>query len=200
MALNCIHIFIVTGSFLYWCVMRLASQRFFIHSCIYLRILLISYLATFLGTNSLSVLMCHKAVNLSICSQIMYLLYPCTWFTNQCCGVLYYNLRNRLELSKEKNLVIFWQCLAVDWLFLLVAKLVWVHSSKMRVRVTPTCYKYEALLHIIPKLNRSEHALFHMCNDNGKRVLIYMILVLNSCWSCIFVSVQCLASVTTGTS
>jgi len=61
-----INIFIVTDSFLYWCVMRPASQRFFIHSCIYLRILIISYLATFLGTNSLSVLMCRKAVNRSI--------------------------------------------------------------------------------------------------------------------------------------
>jgi len=66
MTLNCIHIFIVTGSFLYWCVMRPASQRFFIYSCIYLQILIISYLATFLGTNSLSVLMCRKAVNQSI--------------------------------------------------------------------------------------------------------------------------------------
>jgi len=66
MALNCIHIFIVTGSFLYWCILRPASQRFFIHSCIYLRISIISYLATFLGTNSLSVLMCRKAVNQSI--------------------------------------------------------------------------------------------------------------------------------------
>jgi len=63
--LNCIHIFIITGSFLYWCVMRPASQRFFIHSCIYVRILIISYLATFLGTNSLSVLMCRKTVNQS---------------------------------------------------------------------------------------------------------------------------------------
>jgi len=66
MTLNCIHIFIVTGSFLYWCVMRPASQRFFIHSCIYLRILIISYLATFLGISSLSMLMCRKAVNQSI--------------------------------------------------------------------------------------------------------------------------------------
>jgi len=66
MTLNCIHIFIVTGSFLYWCVMRPASQRFFILSCIYLRILIISYLATFLGTNRFSVLMCRKAVNQSI--------------------------------------------------------------------------------------------------------------------------------------
>jgi len=66
MTLNCIHIFIVTGSFLYWCVVRPASQRFFVHSCIYLRILIISYLATFLGTNSLSVLMCRKAINQSI--------------------------------------------------------------------------------------------------------------------------------------
>jgi len=65
MTLNCIHIFIVTGSFLYWCVMWPASQHFFIHSCIYLPILIISYLATFLGTNSLSVLMCRKAVNQS---------------------------------------------------------------------------------------------------------------------------------------
>jgi len=55
MTLNCIHIFIVTGNFLYWCVIRPVSQRFFIHSCIYLRILIISYLATFLGTNSVSV-------------------------------------------------------------------------------------------------------------------------------------------------
>jgi len=66
MTLNCIHIRIVTGSFFYRCVMRPASQRFFIHSCIYLRILIISYLETFLGTNSLSVLMCRKAVNQSI--------------------------------------------------------------------------------------------------------------------------------------
>jgi len=65
MTLNCIHIFIVTGSFLYWCVMRPANQRFFIHNCIYRRILIISYLATFLGTNSLSVLMCRRAVNQS---------------------------------------------------------------------------------------------------------------------------------------
>jgi len=45
-------------------------QRFFIQSCIYLRILIISDLATFLGTNSLSVLMCHKAVNQSISTGI----------------------------------------------------------------------------------------------------------------------------------
>jgi len=66
MTLNCIHVFVVTGSFLYWCVMRLASHRFFKNSCIYLRILIISYLATLLGTNSLSVLLCRKAVNQSI--------------------------------------------------------------------------------------------------------------------------------------
>jgi len=50
--------------------MRPASQRFFIHSCIYLLILIISYLATFLGNNSLSVLMCRKAVNQSINQSI----------------------------------------------------------------------------------------------------------------------------------
>jgi len=70
MTLNCIHIFIFTGSFLYWCVMRPASQRFFIHSCIYLRILIISYLATFIGTNSQSVLMYRKAINQSINQSI----------------------------------------------------------------------------------------------------------------------------------
>jgi len=70
MTLNCIHIFIVIGSFLHWCVMRPASQRFFIHSCIYLRIVIISYLATLLGTNSLSLLMCHRAVNQSINQSI----------------------------------------------------------------------------------------------------------------------------------
>jgi len=65
MTLYCIRIFIVTVSFLYWYVMRPARQRLCIHSCIYLRILIISYLATFLGTNSLSVLMCRKAVKQS---------------------------------------------------------------------------------------------------------------------------------------
>jgi len=77
--LNCIHIewcpghdvklhphFIVTGIFLYWFVMRPASQHFFIHNCIHLRILIISNLVTFLGTNSFSVLICRKAVNQSI--------------------------------------------------------------------------------------------------------------------------------------
>jgi len=48
--------------------MRPASQRFFIHSCIYLRILIISYLAMFVGTNSHSVLICRKAVSQSILS------------------------------------------------------------------------------------------------------------------------------------
>jgi len=66
MTLPCIHIFIATGSFLYWCVMMPATMRFFIHSYINLRILIISYLATFLGTNSLSVPMCRKAVNQSV--------------------------------------------------------------------------------------------------------------------------------------
>jgi len=55
--------FIFTGSFLYWCVMRPASQ-FFTHNCIHLRILFISNLVTFFGTNSLSVLMCRKAVKI----------------------------------------------------------------------------------------------------------------------------------------
>jgi len=55
--------FIVTGSFLYWCVMRPASQRFFINSCIYLRILILSYFLTFLGTNSF---LCWCAVKQSI--------------------------------------------------------------------------------------------------------------------------------------
>jgi len=51
-----------------------ASQRFFIHRCIYLRILIISCLATFRGTNSLSVLMCRKAVNQSINQSIRIML------------------------------------------------------------------------------------------------------------------------------
>jgi len=67
MTLNCLHIFIVTGSFLYWCVMRPASQRFFIHSCIYLRILIISYLATFLG---IIAFLCWCAVKQSINQSI----------------------------------------------------------------------------------------------------------------------------------
>jgi len=79
MTLNCIHIFIVTGSFLYWCVMRPASQRFFIHSCIHLRILIIPYLATFLGTKSLSVLMCRKAVNQSTINIGQLMINAVTW-------------------------------------------------------------------------------------------------------------------------
>jgi len=50
--------------------MRPASQRFFIQIYIYLRILIISYLATSLGTSSLSVLMCRKAVNQSNVNRI----------------------------------------------------------------------------------------------------------------------------------
>jgi len=74
MTLNCIHILIVTGSFfVLMCheaghavsVSSLSSHR-----CIYLRILIISYLATFLGTNSLYVLMCRKAVSQSIKQSI----------------------------------------------------------------------------------------------------------------------------------
>jgi len=81
--LNCIHIFIVTGSFFYWCVMKPASQRFFIHSCIYLRILIISYLATFHGTNSLSGRMCRKAVNQSINNKdIIQLIHPSNSYTS----------------------------------------------------------------------------------------------------------------------
>jgi len=70
MTLNCIHIFIVTGSFLYWCIMRPANQHFFIHSCVFLRILIISSLATFLVTNSFSVRMCREAVNQSTLSLL----------------------------------------------------------------------------------------------------------------------------------
>jgi len=45
---------------------HVAGQSAFLHTHIYLRILIISYLATFLGTNSLSVLMCRKvAINQS---------------------------------------------------------------------------------------------------------------------------------------
>jgi len=80
MTLNCIQIFIVTGSFLYWFVMRPASQRFSIHSCI----LIISFIiALFLGTNRLSVLICCKAVNQSIiniiCDQIGFLFLLNCW-------------------------------------------------------------------------------------------------------------------------
>jgi len=44
-----------------------ADQSAFLHTQLYLRILILSYLQRFLhGTNSLSVLMCRKAVNQSI--------------------------------------------------------------------------------------------------------------------------------------
>jgi len=66
MTLNCIHIFIITGSFFVLMCHEAGQSAFFIYSCIYLQILIISYLATYLGTNSLSVLMCCKAVNQSI--------------------------------------------------------------------------------------------------------------------------------------
>jgi len=95
MMLNCIHIFIFSGSFLYWCVMWPAFQRFFIHSCFYLRILIISYLATFFGTNSLSVLMCRKEVNQSIKQEII-LCNPISYLT--CGSILQY-------LSKQHRIV-----------------------------------------------------------------------------------------------
>jgi len=63
MTLNCIHTFIVTGSFLYWCVIRPASKRFIRHSCIYLRILILSYLQRFL---SLIAFLCWCVVKQSI--------------------------------------------------------------------------------------------------------------------------------------
>jgi len=48
-------------------------QSVFLHTQLYLstinlRILIISYLGTFIGSNSLSVLMCRKAVNQSVIS------------------------------------------------------------------------------------------------------------------------------------
>jgi len=55
MTLNCVHIFIVTGSFLYWYVMRPASQRYFIHSKLYwayLRSLSSRYLPTYYGRST----------------------------------------------------------------------------------------------------------------------------------------------------
>jgi len=90
------------GSFLYWCVMRLASQRFFIHSCICLRILIKSYLATFLGTNSLHVLMCRKAVNQSINQSINQSM---TW-TVLCLSAHYHSVVSVL-CSYDMNLAVF---------------------------------------------------------------------------------------------
>jgi len=95
MTLNCIHFFIDTGSFLYGCVMRPASQRFFIHSYIYIRILIISYLATFLGTNSISVLMCRKAVNQSINQSI--------WWNHVVLGLQSSNPLNPKYISDVKS-------------------------------------------------------------------------------------------------
>jgi len=106
MTLNCIHIFIVTDSFLYWCVMRPTNQRFFIHSYIYLRILIISYLAKFLGTNSLYVLMYRKAVNQSINQsinqstvQLQLYLYIVGFSIKTCMGQVIQNCRLVMEKS-----------------------------------------------------------------------------------------------------
>jgi len=53
-----------------------AGQSAFLHTQLYLstnlRILIISYLATFLVTNSLYVLMCRKAVNQSVTFELEY--------------------------------------------------------------------------------------------------------------------------------
>jgi len=72
MTLKCIHNFIVTSSFLYWCVMRPISQRFFIHSCIYLCIFYHILLSNF-SWHCRSVLMCRKEVNQSINQSV------CRW-------------------------------------------------------------------------------------------------------------------------
>jgi len=117
MRLNCIHIIIVTGSCLYWCVMRPTSKRFLIHSCIYLRILIISYLATFLVTNILAVLMCRKAANQStfiwchlaydtFISNVMSILHmihsslivmsSCMWYIHLWCDVILHVIHSSL--------------------------------------------------------------------------------------------------------
>jgi len=106
--LNCIHIFIVTGNFLYWCVMRPVSQCFFIHSCIYLRILIISYLATFLGNNSLYV-MCCKAVSQSTFKlwKSALAFFPINNFQLQSCSCTYVwmiNNANKFTKSVHMNL------------------------------------------------------------------------------------------------
>jgi len=51
-----------------------SALRFFIHNCIHLRILIISNLVTFLGTDSLYVLMCREAVNQSINQSINFII------------------------------------------------------------------------------------------------------------------------------
>jgi len=111
--LNCIHIFIVTGSFLYWwnCVMchvkwgRPVSVSSYTSSCIYLRILI--YLIMFLGTNSLSVLMCRKEVNQSIKT-----------FDQQAANVTKSHERNwssEKEPSRSQDRLLAWNSLPSDF-------------------------------------------------------------------------------------
>jgi len=74
-----------------------AGQSAFLHmhSCICLRILIIYYLATFLGTDSLSVLMCRKAVNQSISCYCIWHLPACTsrwWYVLYTCSAEWYRL------------------------------------------------------------------------------------------------------------
>jgi len=85
--------------------MRPASQRFFIHSCIYLRIF-ISYLATFLGTNSLAVLMLHVLYSISIHFRFgrahhdeMSILAP----LYQCCTVRLSTVKTLLDLQTSPS-------------------------------------------------------------------------------------------------
>jgi len=86
--------------------MRPASQRFFKHSCMYLRILTISNLATFLGTNSLSVLMWRKAVNQSINYPLCTQSSPCRslCLDDGCCTLRTLFPWNRTVKSKTQYL------------------------------------------------------------------------------------------------
>jgi len=75
---------------LYWCVMRPANRRFF--SCIYLRIFIVSYLATFLGTNI--AFLCWCAVKQSVGQLIRLLIGFKTHFGSYinaiCCSMFHW--------------------------------------------------------------------------------------------------------------
>jgi len=105
-----------------------AGQSAFLHTqLIYLRISIISYLATFLDTNSLSVLMCRAAVNphcslLRLCSSITRKRLLNNSYNNECATL------PCPGLSGENNkLVIRLRCTAKYYVFYVCAS-----STKMK--------------------------------------------------------------------
>jgi len=135
--------------------MRPASQRFFIHSCIYLRILIMPYLATFLGTNSFSVLMCRKAVDQSINQSI-----------NQSITVLLRTWFKKRHMLHNKDVTVRTPLSAVNVKPLSMFRCRNTCIYIKRREKTTVCV--HVTRHITLSLMRSSRSLWHACSKSAQ--------------------------------